>query len=60
MMNSQVPSPEKPQNDLPDKPPPGPAGVQSEAAAPVAPKPPEEPRNDLPDKPPPGPAGLRA
>ncbi|NOK20988.1 hypothetical protein [Corallococcus carmarthensis] len=53
----QVPGKDKPQNELPDKPPRDPPGLD---ASPVeAPRDPHgELRSDLPDKPPPGPAGF--
>ncbi|CAM4518224.1 hypothetical protein HRD49_01005 [Corallococcus exiguus] len=52
----QAPGKDKPQNDLPDKPPPGPAGVDASPVAPGEQR--EEFHSDLPDKPPPGPAGF--
>ena len=63
MMDHQVPSeqlplPQNPLNDLPDKLPPGPAGIRLAADTVAKPDPREEPQNDHPDKPPPGTAGL--
>ncbi|RYZ38582.1 MAG: hypothetical protein EOO71_23425 [Myxococcaceae bacterium] len=46
------------EKDLPDKPPPGPAGVQATPQVNGARGPERKPESDLPDKPPPGPAGL--
>ncbi|NOK35248.1 hypothetical protein HMI49_18775 [Corallococcus exercitus] len=53
----QSPGRDTPQTDLPDKPPPGPAGLDASSVA-SARGTGDEPQNDLPDKPPPGPAGF--
>ncbi|GMT97548.1 hypothetical protein KH5H1_16670 [Corallococcus caeni] len=53
----QSPGKDMRQSDLPDKPPPGPAGLDASSVAPAR-APDDEPKNDLPDKPPPGTAGL--
>lgn len=52
-----VPIPHKPQQDLPDKPPPGPAGLDTKTA--VSPrKPRHPPQDDLPARPSPWPDGF--
>ncbi|RKG94569.1 hypothetical protein D7V97_38635 [Corallococcus sp. CA053C] len=66
MMNHQVPSeqlplPHNPLNDLPDKPPPGPAGIRLAPNTVATPDPREKPQSDpsdQPDKPPTDPPGL--
>ncbi|GMU07657.1 hypothetical protein [Corallococcus caeni] len=53
----QSPGKDMRQSDLPDKPPPGTAGLDASSVAPARGTG-GEPENDLPDKPPPGTAGF--